>query len=155
MASWSGISVSRCLLALNSTMIAASENKQTVGKKPLELFGLASRVKLDYLVRTHAMLRLAALLALLIPLVATADRYDDVVNSPERTEADTGRDALRQPATVLRTIGVDEGLTVLDMGAGGGYYSEMLARLVGDSGEVIMQNPSQLYEIFPNLKGSA
>ena len=100
------------------------------------------------------MIRFAALVALLIPLLAFADRYDDVVSNPNRPEADNGRDELRQPATVLRTIGVDEGLTVLDIGAGGGYYSEMLSYLVGDSGEVIMQNPSQLYEIFPNLKSS-
>lgn len=100
------------------------------------------------------MIRFAAILAVLIPLAAVADRYDDVVASQSRPEADHGRDELRQPAVVLRTIGVDEGLTVLDMGAGGGYYSEMLSYLVGDSGEVIIQNPSQLYEIFPNLKGS-
>lgn len=100
------------------------------------------------------MIRFAALLALLIPLTVVADRYDDVVKNPNRPEADFGRDELRQPALVLRTIEVDEGLTVLDMGAGGGYYSEMIAYLVGESGEVIIQNPSQLYEIFPNLKGS-
>jgi predicted methyltransferase len=100
------------------------------------------------------MIRFLTLIALLMPLSVIADQYDDVVNNPNRPEADHGRDALRQPATVLRIIGVGEGLTVLDVGAGGGYYSEMFSYLVGGEGEVIIQNPSQLYEIFPSLKES-
>jgi predicted methyltransferase len=95
--------------------------------------------------------RFLALLCLLIPIIGVADRYDDAVNNPSRVETDRVRDGLRQPASVLRTVGVHEGLTVLDVGAGGGYYSEMFAYLVGESGEVILQNPSQLYEIFPKL----
>lgn len=98
--------------------------------------------------------RLLALLLILSPAPALADRYSDAVASPSRPEADIARDGLRQPETVLRAIGVEEGLTVLDVGAGGGYYSEMFSYLVGESGEVIMQNPSQLYEIFPNLHGA-
>lgn len=58
-------------------------------------------------------------MAMLVPMSAVADRYDDVINNVSRPEADHGRDALRQPATVLRIVGVDEGLTVLDVGAGG------------------------------------
>ncbi|HKJ16310.1 MAG TPA: methyltransferase domain-containing protein [Xanthomonadales bacterium] len=100
------------------------------------------------------MIRIFVLIAFLIPAIAVADRYDDVVASPSRPEADLARDGLREPATVLRTIGIDEGLIVLDMGGGGGYYAELFSYLVGDSGEVIIQNPSQLYEIFPNLKDS-
>ena len=97
------------------------------------------------------MLKTTVLLALLVPLFALADPYDDAVSDPGRSENDRGRDGLRQPAVVLRTIGVEPGATVLDMGAGGGYYSEMLASLVGESGEVYMQNPAVLYELFPTL----
>ncbi len=100
------------------------------------------------------MKRIFILIALLIPCIALADRYDDAVANASRPEADIARDELRQPATILRIIGVDQGLTVLDMGGGGGYYAELFSYLVGDSGEVIIQNPSQLYEIFPNLKDS-
>lgn len=100
------------------------------------------------------MIRILALIVLLLPLPGLADRYDEAVASPIRPEADRDRDALREPATVLRMIGVDEGLTILDVGAGGGYYSEMFSTLVGDSGEVILQNPSALYETFPNLRSA-
>lgn len=95
--------------------------------------------------------RVTILIALLVPFLAVADVYDDAVNDPGRSENDRGRDVLRQPAIVLRTIGVQPGATVLDMGAGAGYYSEMLSSLVGESGEVYMQNPAALYELFPTL----
>lgn len=95
--------------------------------------------------------RLLTLLCLLVPLAGFADRYDDAVGHADRPEADRARDGLRQPAVVLRTIGIDEGLTVLDVGGGGGYYTEMISYLIGDGGEAIIQNPSQLYKLFPNL----
>ena len=98
------------------------------------------------------MTRLFALLLLVLPVAALADNYDDAVQNPSRPENDLARDALRDPATVLRTIGIDEGLVVLDVGAGGGYYSELFSYLVGDSGNVFLQNPSQLYELFGTLR---
>ncbi len=93
-----------------------------------------------------------ALLAL-APL-AWADRYDDVVNNSARPAADVQRDDLREPATVLRKIGVEPGSRILDVGAGGGYYTELLAGLVGSEGEVLLQNPAELHKLFPTIKES-
>lgn len=78
---------------------------------------------------------------------AWADRYDDVVTS-ERLEHDFKRDELREPGRVLREIGVVAGATVLDIGAGDGYYTEMLSRLVGPEGHVYLQNPAVIYQRF-------
>ena len=59
------------------------------------------------------------------------------VANPERTDADRARDAGRKPAQVLEFVGIERGMTVLDMFSGGGYYTEILARTVGDDGHVI------------------
>jgi SAM-dependent methyltransferase len=46
------------------------------------------------------------------------------------------REAEEAPTRALQLIGVVEGSTVADVGAGSGYFTERLARLVGPSGRV-------------------
>ena len=58
-----------------------------------------------------------------------------------RSEADTKRDATSKPAEILEFYGVKSGDKVLDLLGGGGYYSELLSRLVGNDGEVVLQIP--------------
>ncbi len=65
--------------------------------------------------------------------------YAAAVDDPARSDDDRGRDAGRKPAEVLEFFRISEGMTVLDMYSGGGYYSEIIARVVGDSGKVIAQ----------------
>ena len=60
--------------------------------------------------------------------------------SPERPAADRERDVSRQSAAVLHFFGVTPGMTVLDLYSGGGYYSEILSRLVGPKGRVVAHN---------------
>jgi predicted methyltransferase len=59
-----------------------------------------------------------------------------------RSEADRADDAGRKPAAVVAFLGIEPGMTVLDLLAGGGYYSEILAHVVGDEGVVLAQNNS-------------
>jgi predicted methyltransferase len=63
--------------------------------------------------------------------------YAAALKNPSRPEADLERDAGRHPAEVLEFFGIDSGATVLDMFSGGGYYTEMLAHVVGDNGHVV------------------
>lgn len=63
--------------------------------------------------------------------------YADAVASPTRPDADRERDAGRKPAEVLEFMGIEPGMTVLDMFSGGGYYTEIIAHVVGDSGKVV------------------
>ncbi len=63
--------------------------------------------------------------------------YAAAVASETRPEADRDRDAGRKPETVLEFFGIQPGDTVLEMWAGGGYYTELLAHVVGESGKVI------------------
>lgn len=59
---------------------------------------------------------------------------------PGRPEADKARDAGRKPAQVLDFLGIEEGMTVVDLVAAAGYYTEVLSHAVGSSGTVYMQN---------------
>jgi predicted methyltransferase len=60
--------------------------------------------------------------------------------NPERPEADKERDDSRQAPAVLNFMGVAPGMTVLDINASAGWYTEVLSYAVGDSGTVYMQN---------------
>ena len=86
----------------------------------------------------------SALLLLLAPAVATADRAAELAKalaSEERSAEDRARDAGRQPAQVIAFLGIEPGDTVLDLVAAGGYYTEVLSAAVGETGTVHAQNP--------------
>jgi len=63
--------------------------------------------------------------------------YAAAVASETRPEADRESDAGRKPETVLEFFGIQRGDVVLEMWAGGGYYTELFAHVVGESGKVI------------------
>jgi predicted methyltransferase len=69
----------------------------------------------------------------------TAD-YSAIVASPDRSEADRQTDRRRKPELLLAFAGARPGMRVLDMGAGGGYSTELLARAVGGRGIVYAQD---------------
>jgi len=56
--------------------------------------------------------------------------YGAIVAAPDRGDADRQTDARRDPLKLLVFSGARPGMKVLDMGAGGGYSSELLARAV-------------------------
>jgi predicted methyltransferase len=60
--------------------------------------------------------------------------------SPDRLEQDRVRDSLRRPDLVLSFFGIEPGMTVLDLFSGGGYYTEIVSRVVGKSGKVVAHN---------------
>jgi predicted methyltransferase len=70
----------------------------------------------------------------------SAERIAEIVASPDRSAADRTNDLRRKPAEMLAFIGVRPGSIVLDLSAGGGYTTELLARAVGPDGRVIGQS---------------
>jgi predicted methyltransferase len=66
--------------------------------------------------------------------------YSAIVASADRTEADRQTDVRRKPAQLLAFAGVRQGMRVLDMGAGAGYSTELIARAVGPNGRVLAQD---------------
>jgi predicted methyltransferase len=100
--------------------------------------------------RTFSPLR-AALLASAICLVSscttiavspptlTDAQIAAIVNSPDRTAADRDNDKRRKPEQILAFIGLRPGMVALDVVAGGGYTTELLARGIGPTGKVYGQ----------------
>ncbi len=72
--------------------------------------------------------------------VLNTERVAAIVASPDRSAADRNTDARRKPVELLTFIGIRPGMTVLDVSAGGGYTSELLARAVGPTGRVYAQS---------------
>ena len=71
------------------------------------------------------------------------------VANPARGEEARARDAGRKPGEVLAFFGIEPGMTVLEVAAGGGYYTEILDGVVGAGGKVIAHNsPGDFYEKF-------
>jgi predicted methyltransferase len=62
------------------------------------------------------------------------------IADPGRLAADREQDATRKPDEILAFLGVAPGMRVLDAFSAGGYYTELLARIVGSEGEVIAYN---------------
>ncbi len=72
--------------------------------------------------------------------------YSAIIAAPDRTEADLQTDKRRDPVKLLAFTGVRPGMKVLDMGAGGGYSTELMARAVAPTGVVYAQNSADLGE---------
>ena len=77
---------------------------------------------------------------------AKAPDYEAIVAAPDRSDADRQTDQRRQPAKMLAFIGARGGMKVLDMGAGAGYSTELLARAVGPAGAVYAQESAAVME---------
>src|SRR5262249_33210221 len=81
------------------------------------------------------------------PAVAQgAPDYAAIIAPPHRTDARRQTDNPRDPLKLLVLTGALAGRKVLDMGAGGGYSSELMARAVAPAGTVHAQNPADLGE---------
>jgi predicted methyltransferase len=65
---------------------------------------------------------------------AKAPDFAAIIAAPDRSDADRQTDQRRQPAKLLAFTGIKAGMKVLDMGAGAGYSTELLARAVGAGG---------------------
>ncbi|HTR00447.1 MAG TPA: hypothetical protein VMH83_10670 [Candidatus Acidoferrum sp.] len=56
-----------------------------------------------------------------------------------RPEADKVRDAARKPKETVQLLGLEAGQTVVDVAAGGGWFTRVLSAAVGPKGKVIAQ----------------
>ncbi|KYF67282.1 SAM-dependent methyltransferase, partial [Sorangium cellulosum] len=71
-----------------------------------------------------------------------------VVEAADRADADKALDAGRKPAETLAFFGIQPGMKVAELMAGGGYTAELLARAVGPGGVVYGQNNRFVLERF-------
>lgn len=82
-----------------------------------------------------------ALSVLSLPTFAQSEASKKNVASPDREASDVQMDKIRKPAHLLDFIDLKPGMKVVDMGAGNGYTTELIARAVGPKGKVYCQNP--------------
>ena len=73
-------------------------------------------------------------------LATAGDSVVDAVAWTERSEADRISDPDRKPKEVLEFLDIQPGMRVLDLFSGGGYYTEILSRVVGENGSVVAHN---------------
>ena len=86
-----------------------------------------------------------AIAASLLSLPALAqpistEQIKKIVASPDRTPADLTNDKRRHPEDILAFLALKPGLVALDVSAGGGYTTELLARAIGPTGKVYGQS---------------
>lgn len=86
-----------------------------------------------------------ALFTLILPAHATP--VDEALARPGRLAADLERDKRDRPDEVIPLLALSPGDRVADIFGGGGYYSEIIATVVGPQGEVLLHN-NQAYLNF-------
>ena len=68
------------------------------------------------------------------------DQIATIVASPDRSAADRTNDERRHPVDLMTFVGARPGSTALDVSTGGGYTTELLARVIGPTGLVWAQS---------------
>lgn len=68
---------------------------------------------------------------------AVAPGFMEKLDADARPAEDKARDGARRPYQVMQLLDVREGMTVVDVDAGGGWYTEVLSAAVGPGGTVI------------------
>ncbi len=89
----------------------------------------------------NAIARAAILESPPIPPDQIPQHIKDTVNAADRPTADKSLDLGRKPEQMLAFSGIQPGMKVADLSAGGGYTTELLSRAVGPTGTVYSQNP--------------
>jgi predicted methyltransferase len=72
----------------------------------------------------------------------------DAIAAQDRTVADRRLDAGRKPGEVLAFFGIAPGQKIGELFAGGGYTTELMARTIGDGGQIWAENPKDIMDKF-------
>ena len=59
-----------------------------------------------------------------------------VIKAPDRSQKDKLRDVARKPADILSIVDIKPKMTVVDFIAGSGYYTDLFARVLNNSGKL-------------------
>lgn len=95
------------------------------------------------------------IMAMLMGCQSGAESDDDralierAVQDPTRLAEHVARDAGRLPADVIAFSGIRPGETIADIAVGGGYYTAILSRYLGNTGKIYAVDPARIFEAFP------
>ena len=82
------------------------------------------------------------------PSIAVPAPIQAAVDAPDRAADDRALDEGRHPGEMLAFFGIAPGMKVGEIGAGDGYTTELLARVVGPNGVVYAENPPEIAEKY-------
>lgn len=82
------------------------------------------------------------------PARLSSTQIETLLGASDRGEADRANDPKRKAPQMLAFMDARPGMRVLDLGAGGGYTTELLARSVGATGHVYAQNTDLFLKNF-------
>ncbi|WP_144392661.1 methyltransferase domain-containing protein [Pleionea sediminis] len=68
------------------------------------------------------------------------NEFEEAVYNQSRPKSDTKQDSRRKPAAILEFSQLEKGMKAADFMAGSGYYTELMAYLVGPNGQVFLHN---------------
>jgi predicted methyltransferase len=88
----------------------------------------------------NTILALVGSITLLCSTILWSASVEQAMAKPDRMESDVKRDQRSKPEIVIPMLQLSEGDRVADIFGGGGYYSELLASVVGARGEVLLHN---------------
>lgn len=77
---------------------------------------------------------IAIMLALLVSPLAVALDWKTALDGAHRDEANKSRDSARHPRETLEFFGLSDGMTVVEVSPGGGWYTEVIAALMHENG---------------------
>ncbi|QIB64375.1 class I SAM-dependent methyltransferase [Kineobactrum salinum] len=78
----------------------------------------------------------ALLCALIVVPAQAALDWETALQGPQRSAENKARDDFRHPRETLEFFGLEEGMTVVELSPGGGWYTEVLAPLVVGNGKL-------------------
>jgi predicted methyltransferase len=82
------------------------------------------------------------------PAADVPEVIKQVIAAADRAVEDRMLDAGRKPGEVLGFFGVKPGMKIGELFAGGGYTTELMARIVGDTGKIWAQNSKDILDRF-------
>lgn len=98
----------------------------------------------------HTGLFIAVFIGLIAPAIQAAELdpgFEAALASTQRPAEDKALDGARKPRQVMEFLGIGSGMTVMDVIAGGGYFTEVLSAAVGPGGRVISQNSERILQM--------
>ena len=80
--------------------------------------------------------------------VLTDKSIKRAINHKDRFAGDIKQDEKRKPEKILNFFKIKPQTVVLDVLAGGGYYTELVSRIVGEKGKVIIHNDEHFLKYY-------
>ena len=89
-----------------------------------------------------------------------ADRVAMGMEGEHRSETNKARDQYRHPAETLRFFGIEDGMTVMEIWPGGGWYTDILAPAMRNHGKLVAATwdvkvegqPAYRYELLKKME---